>query len=138
MILDLVGFIFTHFQPKPSHGGPFQAKFYQALISIRLISIRQSVVHFDMAVCPRITPRILFYTRGAAAHIILTIPRIYIKSSGRRTHNTAHNDLTARGRRAYSSRLCPTLSSPHNGPKPYKVDRNCRIGTQHLDLDRMI
>ena len=25
MILDLVGFISTHFQPKPSHGDPFQA-----------------------------------------------------------------------------------------------------------------
>ena len=24
MILDLVGFISTHFQPKPSHGDPFQ------------------------------------------------------------------------------------------------------------------
>ena len=28
MILDLVGFISTHFQPKPSHGDPFQAKFW--------------------------------------------------------------------------------------------------------------
>ena len=27
MILDLVGFISTHFQHKPSHGDPFQAKF---------------------------------------------------------------------------------------------------------------
>ena len=27
MILDLVGFISTHFQPKPSHGDPFQAIF---------------------------------------------------------------------------------------------------------------
>ena len=27
MILDLVGFISTHFQPKPSHGDPFQADF---------------------------------------------------------------------------------------------------------------
>ena len=27
MILDLVGFISTHFQPKRSHGDPFQAKF---------------------------------------------------------------------------------------------------------------
>ena len=27
MILDLVGFISTHFQPKPSHGDPFQASF---------------------------------------------------------------------------------------------------------------
>ena len=27
MILDLVGFISTHFQPKPSHGDPFQANF---------------------------------------------------------------------------------------------------------------
>ena len=26
MILDLVGFISTHFQPNPSHGDPFQAK----------------------------------------------------------------------------------------------------------------
>ena len=26
MILDLVGFISTHFQPKPSHDDPFQAK----------------------------------------------------------------------------------------------------------------
>ena len=26
MILDLVGFICTRFQPKPSHGNPFQAK----------------------------------------------------------------------------------------------------------------
>ena len=29
MFLDLVGFISTHFQPKPSHGDPFQAKFYK-------------------------------------------------------------------------------------------------------------
>ena len=28
MILGLVGFISTHFQPKPSHGDPFQAKFW--------------------------------------------------------------------------------------------------------------
>ena len=28
MILDLVGFISTHFQAKPSHGDPFQAKFW--------------------------------------------------------------------------------------------------------------
>ena len=27
MILDLVGFISTHFQPKPSHGDPFQIHF---------------------------------------------------------------------------------------------------------------
>ena len=27
MILDLVGFISTHFQPKPSHGDPFQTHF---------------------------------------------------------------------------------------------------------------
>ena len=27
MILDLVGFISTHFQPKPSHGNPFQVHF---------------------------------------------------------------------------------------------------------------
>ena len=29
MILDLVGFISTHFQPKPSHGVPFQTNFWQ-------------------------------------------------------------------------------------------------------------
>ena len=28
MLLDLVGFISTHFQPKPSHGDPFQTKFW--------------------------------------------------------------------------------------------------------------
>ena len=28
MILDLVRFISTHFQPKPSHGDQFQAKFW--------------------------------------------------------------------------------------------------------------
>ena len=27
MTLDLVGFISTEFQPDPSHGDPFQAKF---------------------------------------------------------------------------------------------------------------
>ena len=27
MILDLVGFISTNFQPKPSHSDPFQTKF---------------------------------------------------------------------------------------------------------------
>ena len=31
MILDLVGFISTHFQPKPSHGDPFQANFFQII-----------------------------------------------------------------------------------------------------------
>ena len=29
MILDLVGFISTHFQPKPSHDDPFQIHFFQ-------------------------------------------------------------------------------------------------------------
>ena len=31
MILDLVGFISTHFQPKPSHGNPFQTKLFKIL-----------------------------------------------------------------------------------------------------------
>ena len=43
MILDLVGFISTHVQPKPSHGDPFQAKFWpncQPYILIRTRFLR--------------------------------------------------------------------------------------------------
>ena len=42
MILDLVGFISTHFQPKPSHGDPFQANFSEISNSDFWINLEMS------------------------------------------------------------------------------------------------
>ena len=52
MFLDLLGFISTHFQPKPNHGDPFQAIFpkYSTLISEKNLEMTHGNPFFDFLV----------------------------------------------------------------------------------------
>ena len=62
MILDLVGFISTHFQPKPSYGDPFQANF-----STHVTFLNQGVTLRQAAFGEHLTENCPFFKPGSAA-----------------------------------------------------------------------